>query len=177
MPANSEAGALNPAAYGHAGPGRPITAGGLAEEQGAGNPRPQARDLFPESVGRYPQPIVDNVNRLLAPEGQEVPLGTLDDFEYQTLSYKTGNASSGEDAEKLTDIVPFLPTTVDSTLRTALSFIDLPPDWVRKLAQLETGGRAQRRLGLGQRPERQRRRPLPVPDEGAHRHRYAEPAR
>ena len=86
QPANTEAGALNPAAYGHAGPGRPITAGGLAEEQGAGESTPQANDPFAEGGGRYAQAIVDNVDRLLAPEPPEIPAGTLDDFEAQTFA-------------------------------------------------------------------------------------------
>ena len=149
LPMNTEAGALNPSAGGANRPGRPITARGLAEEQRAGNPRPKARDLFPEGVGRYPQPIVDNLNRLLAPEGHEVPLGTRDDFEYQTLSYETSNASSGEGAEQLGNIAPVLPTTVVPALRTALSFIDLSPEWVRKLAQLETGGEPNGGWGSG----------------------------
>ncbi len=84
QPTNTEAGALNPAAYGHAGPGRPITAGGLAEEQGADST--PARDLVSESVGRYPQPIVDNVDRLLEREPREVPAETRDDFEVQRLA-------------------------------------------------------------------------------------------
>ena len=149
LPKNTEAGALNPPAGGAARPGRPITAGGLAEEQRAGNPQPKARDLFPESVGRYPQPIVDNVNRLLAPEGHEVPLGTRDDFEHQTLSYETSNASSGEGAEQVESIVPVLPTTVVPALRTALSFIDLSPEWVGMLAYLETRGEPNGGWGSG----------------------------
>ena len=83
QPLNTEAGALNPAAYGGAGPGRPITAGGLAEEQRADGSALQASDPFAEGRGRYPQAVVDNVDRLLAPEPKEIPAGTLDDFEAQ----------------------------------------------------------------------------------------------
>ena len=94
MPANSEAGALNPPAYGHAGPGRPITAPGLAEAQGVDGTPPPANDLFPVGGGRYAQAIVDNVDLLLAPEPQEIPAGTLDDFEAEALTLRNAEDRS-----------------------------------------------------------------------------------
>ncbi len=146
---NPEAGALNAAAYGGSPPGRPITAPALAAEQGVDGMPLQANDVFPEGGGRYAQPIIDNVDRLLARDDQGVPSRTLDDFEPQTLAYETGAPPSGEDNEKLTNIVPVLPMVIDSTLRTAMSFIDLSPDWVKMLARLETGGESNGGWGSG----------------------------
>ena len=101
QPANTDTGALNPVAYGGAGPGRPITAGGLAEEQGAGGSTLPASDAFAEGRGRYPQAVVDNVDRLLAPEPPEVPADTLDDFEVQTPAQRDREALAGLDPDSM----------------------------------------------------------------------------
>ena len=83
QPLNTEAGALNPAAYGGAGPGRPITAGGLAEKQRADGSAPQASDPFAEGRGRYPQAVVDNVDRLLATLLRAWARGHLDPYDFE----------------------------------------------------------------------------------------------
>ena len=102
LPANTEAGALNPAA---GGPVSAIVAGGLTEAQGAD----AGSDPFAEGRGRYPRAIVDNVDRLLAPEPPEFSADTVDGFEEQTRENLNREALAGFDPNSLMTKLGYRP--------------------------------------------------------------------